>query len=99
MVSRFLLSFRAIRIFGIPCSWSSQQSVINVLFCMSMIVHGLSDFYGNIAPGRGMKNGCEVLAHSHFNLSAICTYLYYLTGPTGRITLPKTSFKTSAVAV
>jgi len=32
-----------------PCWYSSQASVTNVRFDMSMRVHGLSDFYGNIA--------------------------------------------------
>jgi hypothetical protein len=32
--------------------------VISVLFCMSMIVHGLSDFYGNNAGFCVL--GCEL---------------------------------------
>jgi len=32
-----------------PCSNSSQLSVIRVVFFMSMILHGLADIYGNIA--------------------------------------------------
>jgi hypothetical protein len=49
IVSRCLPNLLAMRVFGIPCSCSSQQRVISVFFCMSMILHGLSDFYGNIA--------------------------------------------------
>ncbi len=32
-----------------PCSWSSQHSVINVAFVLSIILYGLTDIYGNIA--------------------------------------------------
>ena len=44
-----LPNLSAMRVFGILCSCNSQHRVISVLSCMSMILHGLSDFYGNIA--------------------------------------------------
>jgi len=50
IVSRCLPNLSAMRVFGILCSCNSQHRVISVLSCMSMILHGLSDFYGNIAP-------------------------------------------------
>src|SRR5512137_2093037 len=55
IVSRCLPNLSAMRVFGILCSCSSQHKVISVLSCMSMILHGLSDFYGNIAPQLGYK--------------------------------------------
>jgi hypothetical protein len=48
------------RVFGL---WGWQQRVISVLSCMSMILHGLSDFYGNIAlagcVGKPALNRCN----------------------------------------
>ncbi|MFH1560314.1 MAG: hypothetical protein ABID84_02745, partial [Chloroflexota bacterium] len=55
----FFPSRFAMRLFGTPCWYSSQASVISVRFDMSMRIHGQSDFYGNIAD---TDNGHRILA-------------------------------------